>query len=178
MNADAIKGIFESLLASVSVENQEAIADHVDNPFIKAALAAIDLNDPHRFRVFYCHRMQRLTDSVIELRFSNNPDAKFLYSKADFIEHHIRHNIEKHEGSACCADKTRTIMRALAKRFSSGEKIVFDYGQEYTYHLPEKILNSDEAIMSFFRSLLELYYGKSDGFAEQIELIDSQARGD
>ncbi len=54
---------------------------------------------------------------------------------------------------ACCADKTRTIIKRLIDFYENGIRIEFDYTQEYTFHLPKIIFKIHEDIIEFYEGL-------------------------
>lgn len=77
-----------------------------------------------------------------------------------------------YEGSACCADKTGTVLRSIAMRYVCGKPIVFDFAGKYTYHLPSKILRTEAEILACFHALYRLYYGNP---AEYLQFLHSLA---
>lgn len=91
---------------------------------------------------------------------------EFLFLSADFVKINFQRYIEEIEGSACCADKSRTIVARLARYFATGEEIVFDYSGEYTYHLPQQIFRHHSEIIDFFEGLRSFYYGNPDPYFE------------
>lgn len=91
---------------------------------------------------------------------------EFLLLNSDFVESHFRRYIEEIEGTACCADKSRTIVASLAKYFTKGKEIEFDYSGEYTYHLPKLVFTHHSEIVDFFDGLHSFYYGNPERYFE------------
>lgn len=46
--------------------------------------------------------------------------------------------------------------------------IEFDFTQEYTFHLPKKVLNNEAAILAFFDALMALYQGRPEAYLDQL----------
>ncbi|MNV99606.1 hypothetical protein D3C71_1949910 [compost metagenome] len=80
------------------------------------------------------------------------------------------------EGSSCCADKERTVMRALIKHYHKGGRIEFNYGGEYTYHLPQIVLRDHESLVSYFEALYGLYYGNPKAYMLEMLKITQAAQ--
>jgi len=104
---------------------------------------------------------------------SDNKDASFFLKHGEFVEKHFVRFIEKKEGPACSADKSRFIMRALINYYLNGDEINIDYSQEYTYHLPVSIFNTHDKIVNFALSLQKLYYGHHEEYIKEILKIEN-----
>jgi len=111
--------------------------------------------------------LNELIKGVLELR-GKSPEFSFLLMQYDFVEAQIRTLITKSEGHRCCADKSKTIMKALMRHLLLDEPIEFNYEQEYTYHLPKKVLMSQDEILSFYDALHSFYYGQPDAFINYV----------
>lgn len=84
----------------------------------------------------------------------------FLIENYEFVERNFCSLFSEFEGSACSADKSRTVSRALFGHLLQGKPIEFDYGAQYVYHLPKAIFKDQQSIVDFFVALQGLYYGK------------------
>ncbi|MDB4726133.1 hypothetical protein OAF54_01760 [bacterium] len=106
---------------------------------------------------------------------SDNDDVIFILSHSSFIESNFKNLFEKYEGSSCCADKSRTIVKSLIHHFVTGEPIRFNYDQEYTYHLPKGMFRVHSEIIGFYKALKALHYGKFDKYITELGSIMQQA---
>ena len=107
---------------------------------------------------------EKFTSGLIKSEISPNRNVVFIYQKLRFVENHFRNLFETIEGSACCADKSRAIVKRLIEFYKNGTKIEFDYNGEYTFHLPKKIFKTHESIICFYEGLHSLYYGISEKY--------------
>ncbi len=114
---------------------------------------------------------EQFISGLIKSEISNNRDVIHLFKNSNTIEHHFRYWIEKKEGSACCADKTRTILKRLVKFYKTGEKIEFDYTQEYTFHLPKVVFKTHESIINFYEGVKHLQYGNPIAYLNEINAL-------
>ena len=67
---------------------------------------------------------------------------------------------------ACCSDKSRFIILAIAKHLSTGEDILFKDPEGKSYWLPETVFNTHEKIIKFFDAVHHLYYGNFDKYLD------------
>lgn len=100
-----------------------------------------------------------------------NQDVVFIFQNSQFVERHFRYFIEKIDGRAYSADRSRTIIKALVATFSTGEDISFNYEQEYTYHLPEKVFRTHQDIIEFYQGVKNLFYGNPDKYLLAVKKI-------
>ncbi len=108
---------------------------------------------------------------LIKTEISSNNDVSFILKNSQFIECHFRYWIEKKEGSACCADKTRTILKQLIEFYKTGVEISFDYNQEYTFHLPKEVFKTHVSIIQFYEGLKFLYYGNPTKYLSCLQTL-------
>ena len=113
-------------------------------------------------------------DGLLAHELPGSSEAQFLYKHSQFVENHYQRLIEEFEGAPCCADKSRTIMRSLSDFLKSGQQISFDYGQQYTYHLPKSVFTTQGEIVEFFNALYRLYYGNFKPFIDAVQRIESR----
>lgn len=160
--ADLEKGltdIFSSILAQEKIKALELLAEHEDEPEVQEAAEALRKLDYQKFGRSLLHHQRRISETLVEKVLGDNPKLRFLLIQQDFVSRHIQKLFVEIEGYSCCADKERTIMRALIRHYHNGSRIEFDYEGEYTYHLPSVVLRDHDSIISYFDSLYRLYYG-------------------
>jgi hypothetical protein len=87
-------------------------------------------------------------------------DLAFIKEQKWFLENHFVYQITEKEGGTCCYDKASTIVSRLELFFASGAEISFDYTQKYTFHLPKQIFTTHNEIITFYKALVSLFYGK------------------
>lgn len=97
--------------------------------------------------------------------------AQFIILNYNYVENNFNHLFNKIEGLACCADKSRTVTRKILHSLVTGNEIVWNYEQEYTYHLPKIIFTTHEEIMEYFEGLYSLYYGNPTQYLTAMQKI-------
>ena len=114
---------------------------------------------------------ENLMEGFISSKFSSDPDAVFIIANSQFLERHFKAIITQQEGSPCSADKSSTIMDALIRFYTTGNKIEFDYSGEYTFQLPKKVFKTHEQIISFYKGLKGLFYGSHKHYLDALKEI-------
>ncbi len=140
-------------------ESHEAYLSLAETDFYAELTQRIDERTPDRFSMNLSVEHMRAVDGLLLAKLGGNSQAKFLFKHGDFIESHVRKAIERAEGFSCGADKTRTVLRSLARHLVDGIAIEHDYAGERTYHLPTKVLTNQVEILSYFNGLHRLYFG-------------------
>lgn len=175
-NEQAFKAVIDAMLNIHNDESEAAFKSVSYSPAFDIAREQINKRNTEDFYYLFLYPTGRPLQGFLESEMPGNHNAQFLFQHGEFIECHYRNLFERIEGSACCADKSRTIMRGLARFLLDGKEIVFDYTQEYTYHLPKKIFNNHKSIVDFFESIYALYYGKFDKFIFEIRNVIESAK--
>lgn len=113
---------------------------------------------------------------LINKEIGENRHLVFILTHSNFLKNHLDKLFEKHEGESCRADKTRSVLNSLITFFKDehNKEIEWGYEQEYTYHLPEKILTSHSEIMDFYMALYALYYGSPDKYVSALMTLEKQ----
>lgn len=172
----SVENIITSLFASIAKDNIDLANACKGDPFIDEAIKKYE-DGPEEMFFSFGHKLDSLVDGVLLLA---NPEIsskeKFLFAKYDFVDSQLCKLFERVEGSACSADKSRTIIRLLVHHFKSGELIELNYSQEYTYHLPKKILRTHDEILSFFNGIFGLYYGNFEPYLNCLKEISLGAK--
>jgi len=172
-----IKSVLEAILRSGDLEGQALYAQIYDEPMIKEARAAAEAHNPEGFFFSLCYPLEKIVDAVVSAEFPHNQNAQFLMANARYLENHLDTIFTKFEGSACSHDKTKAVLHHLMNFFMLGKRIDFDYGQQYTYHLPKKVLKDHDSIIAMFDALHYLHYGNPDRYFKTYEglLADAAA---
>lgn len=156
---DVIAGVLNGILEEANAESLAAFEA------VSASAVYLDLAQhiedrlPDRFSLSNYNGPLRLVEGLLIKALGANSRARFLFQHADFVQSHVRKLIEGAEGYQCGVDKTRTILRLLARHLIDGDPIAFDYSGEFTYHLPVKTLISEAEVIGYFNALQRLYYG-------------------
>lgn len=169
-----LRTLFAAFGADHDRRAQQALQDLAGTEFIAALDAGLQAGDPKPVKEVM-RRLEMAVRSAIKMwRKADGAavspqdvidiDLQFLFLHSNIVESHVRHAFERFEGMMCCADKTRTVMRKLTDRLVRGTPIGFDYGGEYTFHLPAAILTSEAEILGFFRGIRDLHYGRPEQY--------------
>lgn len=167
-----IKNILESILLFKDDEEKEIFNKIISEPKILSAKECLKKNDIDGFYFGLIYPLKRTVSDIIESEIPNSQEALFLLQELTFVELQFKKMIEKYEGSPCCADKTRTILKGLLNFFVHKQEIVFNYEQKYTYHLPKVIFTKHEEIIVFFKAIYRFYYGYSEDYIEYINKLE------
>lgn len=165
MKTEKIKDFLNSLSDSIEKEKIELFEKIIDSSQIK------EYDTPDEFYYAILYPWNNFLKGFLKSTIKANKDVEFIFMNSKYIDRHFCNLFEKYEGSACCADKSRTIINSLLKYYSDGEKIVFNYDSEYTYHLPKKIFKSHDHIIQFYEGLKNLLYGNPQYYLEALKLI-------
>lgn len=137
-------------------------------------LLKVDTSSPEQFWFSFSYPISKVISALIKKDAAHKEELLFLYKNYSFVNTHYRELFSSVEGGPCCADKSRTMVNVLARYFRTGNDFELDYNQEYTYHLPNKILKTQEDILGYFNALWALYYGKSEKYLHQtIKIMNS-----
>lgn len=174
IDVETLQQICTRLLDAQAGEDRGLIEAVVPGAMRDGALKALENANLEVFRLEAVRPFERITEALAAEAAPGNRKASFLATQSAFVARHFREQIEKFEDSACCADKTRTITRALFRHLKDGTPIHFNYDQEYTYHLPERIFREEKEIVEFFDALYGLYWGRPDRFVAALAAFEAQ----
>ena len=158
MKKDKIKEVLVGMFDVIEKDKIELYQSIIDKKCYD------NINDLQEFYFGLIYPFENFLDGLIQAEVSKDRDVRFIMLNSQFIERHYEKLIIKFEGSAYCADKSRTIMRNLVMFYKTGEKISFDYNQEYTYHLPKVIFKTHDNIIEFYQAIKDFYYGNSEKY--------------
>jgi hypothetical protein len=133
---------------------------------------------PEEFYFAVIHPYNDFVSGFIKSEISSNKDVEFCLLHYNYIESSFCRFFQDFEGSPCCADKSRSIVKCLIDYFKNGNPIKFDYTQKYTYHLPEKILKTHEEIISMYEGLRDMYYGNNVKYAKALKNLVTKLEKD
>jgi hypothetical protein len=137
------------------------------------------IDDPESFDCFINHKLNKgikiLVSTLHEPSICKDKSKpNFIYAKYSFLENHIRNLCEIREGSACCADKSRYILKMYLEYSITGEIPEFDPSIE-KYWIPN--FGDNEIWIKYCDSLYRLYYGYTeDYFKAYSSLIQYEIR--
>ena len=151
-------------------ENKHSSYFHEDS--IQKAIEYIKKENIDNFSYLFMLEIDEFIESIIE-QGTKNENAQFLLKNIFFVEQHIEFMIKEHEGNPCCADKTSFILSRLLHFFLTETEINLNYNQEYTFHLPKKVLYNHELIMDFYQGLKSLFYGNPKKYLESLVTMNN-----
>jgi len=170
-----IKSVLDALLASANGQSLSMAVAVAELEPVQDALEALRNGEPENFHTFLLYPLSQAVEGLLSTELGSE-EAKFLVKHYRFVESHFERLIVKFEGRACCADKSRTILKRLLTFLTTGNEIAFDYTQQYTYHLPRCIFTTHADIVMFFKGLHNLYYGNPDQYLEALNELEPRAR--
>lgn len=165
LDKDAIKNVLDGMLGVIEKENVELYKSLIDKTHSK------EINSVDGFYFTLIYPYDKFLSGLIKTEISDNGDVGFILKRSQFIESHFEALIRGFEGYACCADKSETIMERLLDFYKEGKRIVFDYEQEYTFHLPSVIFKTHESIIGFYEGLKMLYCGNPEKYLTELQKI-------
>lgn len=164
-----IATVLTGMLGAFEAENVSAYQEFAQTPAAQEAVQAIRKGDFDRFYFSLQYPVSQIIDGLLASEFPEEAhDVRFLFKHSQFVASHIQRLVEKHEGAGCCADKTRSVMRAILRHLTTGEEIAFDLTQEYTFHLPKRVFTEHAVTLKFFKSLQNLYGGNPEPYMQAL----------
>lgn len=138
------------------------------------------LMNPEHYRLYVSHKsemMERVLvksvlsklqlDRGIQLSIDQFHKLSNVYTDYQFFESQVRRLIEEYEGHACCADKSRYLMKAYVDYIITGE--LPDFADRSPYWVPS--LGSPESWMGVLARCTHLQYGQFDFFKEARDVL-------
>jgi hypothetical protein len=171
---EGIETVVNGILAFAATEDAQAFNAVASNEVVKRALEHANEGRFEEFDFELLHPFEQVVDGLLA-GITNSNEAQFLLKHSSFVESHFNRLIEKYEGSPCCSDKSRTIMQSLIHFHIDGKPIQFNYGQEYTYHLPKRIFTTHDMIVEFATSLHHLFYGNPEKYLNALQGVIAAA---
>jgi hypothetical protein len=166
-----INEVMHSILDAVDKDKKELFAALSEHPLLQDAKTYALSGMPEKFRYSLPYRFDRIVDGLLETVMPKQHEAQFIFRNYDFLENNFKVLIERHEGSCCCADKARTVLRRLTKYYLTGNEIVFDLTDEHAFAYPTTVFTKHPEIVDFFGGLRNLYYGRPELYLEALQNI-------
>lgn len=164
--------IFNAILDSADKEEIESYQMLKELSLFQKATKALQSNNPELFYYEFLYPFEKVVSGLLKVEISNHSEKLgFLFLHSQWIERHFNFLIEKVEGSACCADKSRTIIKEIAQSLLLKTDIHFNYSQQYTFHLPTKIFTDHQSIMEFFDALHAFHWGNPRKYLHQMSIL-------
>ena len=131
-----------------------------------------NFKDHKKFFYAVLYPFDQFISGFVKSKIANNSDVVFIIKNQNYIENNFARIIEQKEGSPCSADKSRTIIKSLLNYYKNGQKITFNYQQEYTYHLPKEVFKTHDHIIKFYEGLKSLWYGDNKKYLEALQIVN------
>lgn len=155
--AKCLTSLFNALTAKSEEESMEMFGEAIN----QAKESKIKINNPENFDCFINHKLRegvKLLASTLHepsvCKDKNKPN--FIYANYSFLENHIRNLCVLREGSSCCADKSRYILKMYLEYSITGEIPSFNPNVE-KYWVPN--FGDNQMWVNYCDSLCRLYYG-------------------
>ncbi len=165
MEKEKIKEVLNFMADSIEQGNIDLYNKLIDEKCFN------EIENVEKFYLGLIYPHEQFITGLIKSEISKNNDVVFILKNSQFIEHNFRYWIEKIEGSACCADKTRTILKRLVEFYKNNTTIEFDYSAEYTFHLPKVIFKTHESIVEFYEGVKNLHYGNPTRYLNALKSL-------
>jgi hypothetical protein len=160
LDKESISNFLTSFSDSIGKENVELYQNLNKESHI------LDVTDYEEFFFGVLYPFKKYISGLITSEISDNKDVIFILENSQFIEGHFQKMIKTYEDWPCCADKSRTIMKALLNYYKNDEEIVFNYDQQYTYHLPKILFKTHDQIIEFYEGVKGLYFGSLEKYLQ------------
>lgn len=174
--AEVLGGLFDGIVKNQETEARENYGAFID----KLKASPYGLKDPEHFSSMVMYKLRK-TLGVAGLELAGQPvdpknksAIKFLYLNYDFLEHQVRHLFEKIEGSSCCADKSRYILKIYKDYLLKGWIPEDDFTERH-YWIPRHGIHQDW--IDLVKGAFNLYYAEPMAFYEASKkIIESEKR--
>jgi hypothetical protein len=149
-------------------KERHQLYDEIVNKDYEKDITKIDIGD---FYLSYFYPFEEYLNVLLQNKLNLNEEQRFFVINADFFNRHFESLFQKYEGGSCCADKSNKIIRSIFEFLKTGDQIKFDYSQQYTYHLPRKILKSHDEIILAYQAIKSLIFGRGEKYFEFMSLL-------
>jgi len=157
-----ITSLFNALNSKSEEEAMKMFGDAINY----AKESKIKINNPENFDCFINHKLGKgiklLASTLHEPSVCINKEKpNFIYANYSFLENHIRNLCEFREGSSCCADKSRYILKIYLEYSITGEIPIFNPNIE-AFWIPN--FGDNQMWIDYCDSLCRLYYGYTEEY--------------
>ncbi|WP_368263266.1 hypothetical protein [Clostridium disporicum] len=157
-----LTNLFGALTAKSEEEAMDLFAEAINN--INESKKRI--NNPEHFNIFINHKLNKgiglLANTLHEPSVCKDKGKpNFIYQHYDFLENNIRNLCVLREGSSCCADKSRYILKMYLNYSITGEIPHFNPENE-KYWIPN--FGDNEMWMNYCDGLYKMHYGNPEEY--------------
>lgn len=164
-----IQDVITAILDNADKDKMALFASLQDHPLLKEAQAFARDGQPERFLYALPYPLERVVDGLLQTVLPGKREAHFILRQYRFLNLHFQKVIQRREGFGCSADKSRTILDRLLQYYLTGDEIVFDPNEGYTFGHPTTVFTTHREIVEFFEGLYGLYYGNPEGYLKALE---------
>ena len=164
-----INDVLTAILDHADTDNRALFASLQDHPLLQEAQAFARDGQAEPFHFSLPYRLRRVVDGLLQTVLPGKREAHFILQQYKFLNSHFKNIIIRREGASCCADKSRTILNRLLQYYQTGNEIVFDSNEEYTFGHPTTVFTTHREIVEFFEGLYGLYYGNPEGYLKALK---------
>ncbi|MDA8376103.1 MAG: hypothetical protein M0Z50_03315 [Planctomycetia bacterium] len=166
-----LQSVLTAILDNADLNKIALFASLQSHPLLEKVQTFARDGDAERFRCALPYRLESLVDGLLQTVLPGKREAHFILTKYQFIEANFKQIIAREEGFCCSADKSRTVLLRLLSYYLTGEEVVFDWKDEYTFGYPTKVFVTHHQIVSFFEALRSLYYGNPELYLKELQEI-------
>lgn len=120
-----------------------------------------DFEKAETFHLFHVYPLFKAIGRAVEVKKNltreNAEVVKCIFVQHSFFHWHLRNLFVELEGSACCADKSRTVLQRYVKYKITGEMFEWDNTNPKNFGLPKT--GTQEDWYEFIECLCDLFYG-------------------
>lgn len=162
---NAIKDICNCILDSAKEETKDKYGD-----LIEKITSEEYLEDMKKFNVFINYNLDKILKMCVEALNPNVDSDKisklyFLYKEYSYLERNLKAVIKPKEGSSCCTDKTRFLLRSYKEYITEGTLPDMKVSKE-CYCKPN--FGTGQEWMNLCEGLHYFYYGQPVKFLESL----------
>lgn len=168
MDKDSITKCMESILKSMVSSEEEECRDLVKEALKDLQGSKLNFSNPERFNLFLVYKLKNGLQEIAKTMHDIPKDGikdkskvDFIYLNYDFLENHIRKLCILREGSSCCADKSRRILKMYLQYSLTGEIPNFNPSEE-NFATPK--FGTYEEWIIFCDGLYHLFYGNTEQY--------------
>lgn len=165
--------LFEGIMTEAMAEHHETVTTLVEKHGDR-------LLNPEHFRLLVSHKHDEIESVLMKTLLSKIQldsgqqftrtqayNIEAVYEDYQFFELQIRRIIEDYEGSGCCADKSRYLLKAYISYIKTG--VLPDFGNRSQYWIP--MFGSPSAWMDVLSRCHNLLYGQFDYYKEVRDVL-------
>jgi len=123
------------------------------------------LNNPETMNIMVVQKLFNIIGSGLKGIYKQNVyDIETIYTKWEFFDNNLNELFSHFESPACCADKSRFLLKSYIKFKATNEIQMFD---KDSYSTPKK--GSEKFWINFVDSLVTLYSGKNIKYLHMLQ---------